>query len=149
MHDLDELCAGLHAAGMRVHLETSGSHPFSGEFDWVCLSPKKRRPPLDDAWALADELKVVIETPADFEWAERCAERVAERCAEGASERYGEMAVAQRGEECAAKTRPGATLFLQPEWSRRGEVLPLIVAYVKRNPRWRLSVQAHKYIDIP
>ena len=121
MYPLDELCDRLHAAGMEVHLETSGSHPFSGSFDWVCLSPKRRQPPLDEAWARADELKVIIETPEDIEWAEECAARVNAEC----------------------------MLFLQPEWSRRDAVIPVIVEYIKNNPRWRASLQSHKYMRIP
>ncbi len=121
MYPLDGLCAGLHAAGIEIFLETSGSHPFSGEWDWVCLSPKRRQPPLDGAWERADELKVIIESGDDLEWAE----------------------------ECAARLRPGAKLFLQPEWSRRDEVMPLVVDYIKRNPRWRSSLQSHKYMRIP
>jgi organic radical activating enzyme len=118
---LDELTAGLHAAGIEVFLETSGSHPFSGKFDWVCLSPKRRQPPLDEAWGRADELKVIIENADDLDWAE----------------------------ECATRVDPGVKLFLQPEWSRSEEVMPLIVDHIKRNPRWRSSLQSHKYMRIP
>lgn len=120
MHNLDELSGGLHSAGKRINLETSGSHPFSGSFDWVCVSPKRRRPPLDEAWQKADELKVIVETPADFEWAE----------------------------QCAANVRVASLLFLQPEWNRRAEMTPQIVEYIKQHPRWRLSLQSHKYIGI-
>ncbi|MDR2893959.1 MAG: 7-carboxy-7-deazaguanine synthase QueE [Alistipes sp.] len=121
LYSLDELCTKLHAAGIEIFLETSGSHPFSGRFDWVCLSPKRRQPPLPEAWARADELKVIIEVAGDLEWAE----------------------------ECAARVRPDARLFLQPEWSRREEMMPLIVEHIKRNPRWRSSLQSHKYMRIP
>lgn len=121
MYSLDELCSELHARGIEIFLETSGSHPFSGRFDWVCLSPKRRQPPLEEAWVRADELKVIVESAADLEWAEQCAARVGE------------------------STR----LFLQPEWSRRDEVMPLIVDYIKANPRWRASLQSHKYMRIP
>jgi organic radical activating enzyme len=124
MYRLDELCAGLHAAGIEIFLETSGSHPFSGDFDWVCLSPKRRQPPLDEAWARADELKVIIENADDLEWAEECALKVEN--------------------DLRAKK-----LFLQPEWSRREEVMPLIVDHIKKNPRWRSSLQSHKYMRIP
>jgi organic radical activating enzyme len=121
IYPLDELCEKLHTAGIEIFLETSGSHPFSGTWDWVCLSPKRRQPPLPEAWARADELKVIIETAADLEWAE----------------------------ECAAKLRPTTKLFMQPEWSRREEMMPLIVDYIKQNPRWRSSLQSHKYMRIP
>ncbi len=120
IYPLDALTDGLHAAGIATFLETSGSHPFSGTWDWVCLSPKRRQPPLDEAWARADELKVIIETPEDIAWAEQCASKV-----------------------------ESVKLFLQPEWSRREEVMPHIVAHIKRNPRWRSSLQSHKYMHIP
>ncbi len=121
MYPLDELCVRLHESGMEIFLETSGSHPFSGEFDWVCLSPKKQQQPLYEAWARADELKVIIETVDDLRWAEECAAKVGEHC----------------------------MLFLQPEWSRREAMMPAIVDYIKENPRWRISLQAHKYMRIP
>lgn len=121
MYPLGPLCDALHGRGMEIFLETSGSYPFSGCFDWVCLSPKEQQPPLDEAWGRADELKVIIETADDLHWAEECAARV--------------------GGECL--------LFLQPEWSRREGVMPAIVEYVKDNPRWRVSLQAHKYMRIP
>jgi len=129
IYPLDALCEGLHAAGIEIFLETSGSHPFSGRFDWVCLSPKRRLSPLQDAWVRADELKVIIEDESDIRRAEECAERVQKaRAAEG---------------------RPPARLFLQPEWSRRETVMPLIVEHIKQNPRWRSSLQTHKYMHIP
>jgi organic radical activating enzyme len=121
MYPLDELCEELHMAGIAIFLETSGSHPFSGSFDWVCLSPKNQQPPLDEAWARADELKVIIEGEGDLDWAEECATKVSEDC----------------------------RLFLQPEWSRRDAVMPGIVEYIKNHPRWRISLQAHKYMRIP
>jgi organic radical activating enzyme len=133
MYNLDGLCEGLHAAGVEIFLETSGSHPFSGSFDWVCLSPKRKLPPLDEAWARADELKMIIESAADIAWAEECAAKV-----EAA-------AAARSGGEGKSETR----LFLQPEWSRRDELMPLIVDYIKKNPRWRSSLQSHKYMRIP
>jgi organic radical activating enzyme len=129
MYPLDTLCEGLHSAGIEIFLETSGSHPFSGLFDWVCLSPKRSHPPLDEAWGRADELKVIVESAEDIAWAEYCAARV-------------EAARATAG-------RPVTRLFLQPEWSRRDEVMPLIVEYIKENPRWRSSLQSHKYMRIP
>ncbi len=130
IYPLDTLCNALHAAGIEIFLETSGSHPFSGTWDWVCLSPKRRQPPLDEAWARADELKVIIETPGDIAWAEECAAKI------GAARNAGARA-------------PEPKLFLQPEWSRREEVMPHIVAHIKQNPRWRSSLQSHKYMRIP
>jgi organic radical activating enzyme len=121
MHNLDNLTDTLHASGLSVHLETSGTHPPSGRFDWVCLSPKRHRPPLQAALDAADELKVVVASPDDLAWAA----------------------------ENAALVGAGCLLYLQPEWNSRATATPLIVDYVERNPHWRLSLQAHKYIDIP
>ena len=120
-HDLQPLTHALHDAGRNICIETSGTRPFSGSFDWVTLSPKRHLPPLDEAFARADELKVVIESPDDLEWAA----------------------------ECARKTSYGCLLYMQPEWSRRTEITPLLVDFVKRNPHWNLSLQTHKFIDIP
>ncbi|MDE5623333.1 MAG: 7-carboxy-7-deazaguanine synthase QueE [Alistipes sp.] len=121
LRPLGPLTEVLTAEGLRIHLETSGSHPFSGRFDWVCLSPKRRRPPLDEAFARAHELKVVVGCEEDFEWAEQNAARV--------------------GGECL--------LYLQPEWSVAEQAMPAIVEYVKAHPRWNVSVQTHKYMQIP
>ncbi len=131
MYPLGELCEALKAEGIEIFLETSGSHPFSGKFDWVCLSPKRRQPPLDEAWAHADELKVIVEGKDDLRWAEKCAERVERARVEG------------------VRANKDVRLFLQPEWSRREEVMPMIVDYIKENPRWRISLQSHKYMRIP
>ncbi|MDR2912114.1 MAG: 7-carboxy-7-deazaguanine synthase QueE [Alistipes sp.] len=177
IYPLDGLCDGLHAAGIEIFLETSGSHPFSGSFDWVCLSPKRRKPPLEGAWAMADELKVIVEGADDIEWAEECASRIESgklnrRQAEsnrvcsncrGAKEENERSEVkienelrdieATRSENCALANFQFSTfnfqLYLQPEWSRREEVMPLIVEHIKRNPRWRSSLQSHKYMRIP
>lgn len=121
MYPLEYLCNRLHSRGVEIFLETSGSYPFSGSFDWVCLSPKKKQPPLTGAYRMADELKVIIETEDDLAWAE----------------------------ECAAKATTGCMLFLQPEWSRRDAIMPVIVEYIKAHPRWRMSLQSHKYMRIP
>ena len=120
-HDLGPLTNALHDAGFDVFVETSGTKPFSGSFDWVTLSPKRHLPPLDEAFGIADELKVVVESSDDLQWAA----------------------------ECAAKTSSDCLLFLQPEWSRRQEITPLAVDFIKRNPQWKLSLQTHKFIDIP
>ena len=121
MYPLDYLTSELKRRGLEVFLETSGSHPLSGQFDWICLSPKKQQPPLDGIYSKAHELKVIIESEEDIRWAEKCAERV-----------------------------PDTTmLFLQPEWSRYDNVIEMIVEYVKAHPRWNISLQTHKFMRIP
>ena len=121
LYPLGVLTSELHARGLELFLETSGSHPFSGEFDWVCLSPKRQQPPLEEAYARADELKVIVERAEDFAWAE----------------------------QNAARVRPECRLYVQPEWSVSEQVMPLLVEYVKANSRWNISIQAHKYMHIP
>lgn len=121
MYPLGALTSELRERGLKIFLETSGSHPFSGVFDWVCLSPKRKQPPLEEAFLKADELKVIIESEADFEWAESNAAKV--------------------GADCM--------LYLQPEWSVSERMMPLIVEYVKSNPRWNISIQSHKFMRIP
>jgi len=121
LYPLGPLTEALHARGVAVFLETSGSHPFSGGFDWVCLSPKRRRPPLPEAYGRASELKVIIETEADFEWAEQHAASVPAACLR----------------------------YLQPEWSAADRMMPAIVEYAKAHPEWNISIQTHKYMRIP
>ena len=121
LYPLDPLTDALHERGLEIFLETSGSHPFSGRFDWVCLSPKRRQPPLKEAFARADELKVIVEAEEDFDWAEQNAREVSLRC----------------------------RLYLQPEWSASEQVMPLLVEYAKAHPRWNISIQTHKYMHIP
>ncbi|MFM9075460.1 MAG: 7-carboxy-7-deazaguanine synthase QueE [Bacteroidota bacterium] len=121
MHDLEVLTSALKAAGMRTHIETSGAWPLTGSWDWVCLSPKKFKAPDDSVWSQAHELKIIVYHPSDLEWAQRQAERVSSGC----------------------------KLFLQPEWSRAHEMTGLIVDFVKANPRWQVSLQTHKYMNIP
>ncbi len=121
MYELRPLTEALHARGLEIFLESSGSHPFSGVFDWVCLSPKRRKIPLAEAYGRADELKVVIEYEDDIEWAEECAQRV----------------------------RPDCRLYLQPEWSRSDQIMPTLVEYAKSHPKWQISIQTHKYMRIP
>ncbi len=121
IYPLDILTERLHSLDLDIFLETSGSHPFSGLFDWVCLSPKRQQPPLAEAYARAHELKVIIEDRTDFEWAEENAARVGRRC----------------------------RLYMQPEWSVAEEMMPLIVEYVKAHPKWNISIQSHKYMHIP
>ncbi len=121
MHDCGPLTRALHNAGFRTHIETSGAYPVTGDWDWICLSPKKFKAPLPDVLSRADELKTVIYHPSDFAWAEKHALSVPRGC----------------------------ELFLQPEWSRHDSVVPQIVDYVKAHPRWRFSAQMHKYIHVP
>jgi 7-carboxy-7-deazaguanine synthase len=121
MWNLDYLCEGLKRLNIKTFIETSGAYPMSGEWDWICLSPKKNIPPGDHICRMADELKVIIEDRSDFVWAEKYRAMVKSEC----------------------------TLFLQPEWSRSGKMIPLIVEYIKQNPQWRISLQIHKYMHIP
>lgn len=119
--DMTLLTASLKEAQLRVHIETSGSYPVTGHWDWFCLSPKKNRLPVPEAYQAADELKVIIHNKHDFIFAE----------------------------EQAALVNPKAILFLQPEWSKREQMTPLIVEYVMQHPKWRVSLQTHKYLNIP
>ncbi len=119
MHDLTELTRSLHEEGLRVHLETSGAHPFSGEFNWVTLSPKRFKPPHESVYAQANELKVVIASLEDFEWAERQSELVP----------------------------PNTLRYLQPEWSTK-ESLNLIFEHVLQHPEWRVGLQTHKLMQV-
>ena len=120
-HPLDILTRTLHDRGLQIFLETSGTHPFSGRFDWVCLSPKRQQPPLDEAFRRAHELKVIVEREDDLQWAEQNAARV--------------------GDDCL--------LYLQPEWSVYERMMPLLVEYAKAHPQWNISIQTHKFMHIP
>jgi 7-carboxy-7-deazaguanine synthase len=121
MHDLTALTEKLHEAGLRMHMETSGSSPLSGQWDWITLSPKKFKEPLPEILPHANELKIVVFNKSDFAWAEKWAQKVGPHC----------------------------ILYLQPEWSKANVVTPLIIDYIKANPRWQLSMQIHKYINVP
>jgi organic radical activating enzyme len=121
MHNLDALTKAIHAAGFQTNIETSGSSPLSGEWDWICLSPKKFKAPLPEVVPYASELKVVIFNKSDFDWAETY----------------------------AAQVSPNCKLYLQPEWEKAAQVTPLIIDYIKANPQWELSLQLHKYINVP
>ena len=121
MHNLDALTKAIHAAGFQTNIETSGSSPLSGEWDWICLSPKKFKAPLPEVVPHASELKVVIFNKSDFDWAETY----------------------------AAQVTPSCKLYLQPEWDKAAQVTPLIIDYIKANPQWELSLQVHKYINVP
>jgi 7-carboxy-7-deazaguanine synthase len=120
LHDLMELTQQLQAANFRTHIETSGSSPLSGNWDWICLSPKKFKKPLPQVFKVASELKVIIYNKFDFKWAEENAAQVSTNC----------------------------KLYLQPEWSKQNEMTPLIIDYIKAHPQWQLSLQVHKYINI-
>ncbi|MFN3939999.1 MAG: 7-carboxy-7-deazaguanine synthase QueE, partial [Chitinophagales bacterium] len=121
MYDLNALTAALHKKNIKTHLETSGAYPLSGDWDWICFSPKKFKTPLPSVAQKAHELKVVIYNKSDFIWAEQHSKTVNAEC----------------------------KLLLQPEWSKRVEIMPLIIEYAKQNPVWEISLQLHKYMDIP
>lgn len=121
MYPLNALTDALKEKGLRTHIETSGAYELSGHWDWVCLSPKKAMLPTQSVYDAAHELKVIIYNKHDFIFAE----------------------------EQAAKVNPNAILFLQVEWSKRDTMTPLVVDFVKSNPKWRISVQTHKYLNIP
>ncbi len=121
LHKLDDLTRELHEAGFETNIETSGSAPLSGDWDWVCLSPKKFKAPLPEILPIANELKVVIFNKHDFAWAEKYSNFVSPTC----------------------------KLYLQPEWEKASVVTPLIIEYIKAHPKWELSLQIHKYINVP
>lgn len=121
LHQLDELTATIEAKGYLTNIETSGSSALSGHWNWICLSPKKFKAPLPEVITAANELKVVIFNKHDFDWAEQFAVQVNKNC----------------------------RLYLQPEWDKRDSITPLIVDYIKANPKWQLSLQTHKYINVP
>ena len=121
LYNLDYLCEGLHRKGITKYLETSGSSRLSGAWDWICLSPKKDAPPSEEILEKANELKMIIKDLRDFDWAEENAGLVNENC----------------------------LLFLQPEWSLRQSFIPVLVKYILAHPKWRISLQAHKYMRIP
>ena len=121
MHNLTELTHQLQSKGYETNIETSGSSPFSGSWNWICLSPKKFKAPLPEILTIAHELKIVVFNKSDFDWAEKY----------------------------AALVNPSCKLYLQPEWDKSSEVTPLIIDYIKANPQWQLSLQIHKYINVP
>ena len=121
LHNLDQLTKSLQQNNFKTHLETSGSSLLSGLWNWICLSPKKFKEPLPEVFAAANELKIIIYNKNDFNWAERNAAKVSSTC----------------------------KLYLQPEWSKSAEITPLIIDYIKTNPQWQLSLQIHKYINVP
>jgi len=121
MHDLSSLTDLLQRTGFATHIETSGAYPVTGSWDWICVSPKKFKRPLKEVLQMASELKVVVYNKSDFRWAEDNAALVSQQC----------------------------QLYLQPEWSKANAITPLIIDYIKSQPRWQLSLQIHKYINIP
>ncbi len=121
LHDLTVLTASLQAKGFEINIETSGSSPLSGNWDWICLSPKKFKAPLPEVVPFANELKVVIFNKHDFAWAETYAAQVSDHC----------------------------KLYLQPEWDKAAAITPIIIDYIKAHPQWQLSLQVHKYINVP
>ncbi len=121
MWNMDFLTDELKKASIKTHIETSGAYPLSGSWDWICLSPKKTKLPLSPIFKVANELKIIIQNKHDFKFAEDQALKVTENC----------------------------ELFLQPEWSKRDLMTPLIVDYVMQNPQWKISLQTHKYLNIP
>ena len=120
LHNLEELTEAIHSSGYKIHLETSGSSPLSGKLDWVTLSPKRFKKPVNEIYPFVDELKVVVLTQKDLKWAE----------------------------EEALKCPGNTLLLLQPEWDTP-ESIPLIIEYVKKNPKWGISLQTHKFMQIP
>ena len=121
MHNLDALTASLQQAGFETNIETSGAHPVSGTWDWICLSPKKFKAPLPGILPLASELKIIVFNQYDFTWAE----------------------------QYAGKVSPTCRLYLQPEWDKSSAITPLITEYILQHPEWELSLQLHKYINVP
>ena len=121
MYDLTNLVEGVKLIGKKVHIETSGAYPILGNFDWITFSPKKFKAPIATEVQKADELKVVVFNKSDFKWAELYAEQVNENC----------------------------KLYLQPEWSKEKQMAAEIVEYVKEHPQWKISLQTHKYLNIP
>lgn len=121
LHELDSLTTALKTAGFQTHIETSGSSPLSGQWDWICLSPKKFKFPLEESVTAASELKVVVFNKSDIEWAESFEKRVSPNC----------------------------KLYLQPEWDKADTMTPLAIDYIKAHPHWELSAQLHKYIQVP
>lgn len=121
MYNLDYLCVELKKHGIETYLETSGTYPLTGLWDWICLSPKRKKEPDNLIFQLANELKIIVIDEDDFAWAEHCATRVNNDC----------------------------YLLLQPEWSRRNEIMPRVIRYIQEYPQWRISLQSHKYMGIP
>ena len=121
IYNLEYLTSKLKEKEILTFIETSGAYPLSGFWDWICLSPKKFKAPNPDIAQYANELKIIVFNKSDFQWAEEHAKLVGPQC----------------------------KLYLQPEWSKATEMLPLIIDYVMNNPKWEISLQTHKYLNIP
>lgn len=121
LYNLDKLTKSLHRQGFQTNIETSGSSLITGDWDWVCISPKKFKPPLHENLQKANELKIIVYNQSDLAWAEKYAGLVT----------------------------PACKLYLQPEWSKANVITPSIIDYIKKNPKWELSLQIHKYINVP
>jgi len=121
MYDLFELTTELRASGFKTHLETSGVYPVSGSWDWICFSPKKFKSPDPVIYDKADELKIIIYNQSDFNWAL----------------------------DFQSKVNTACKLYLQPEWSKKNKMVPLMIEFIKANPKWGISLQIHKYMNIP
>ena len=121
MWDMTNLTRELRENNKKIHIETSGAYELTGNWDWICLSPKKQMKPVDEIYKKADELKVIIYNNDDFKFAEDQAKKISSK----------------------------AHLFLQPEWENREKMMPIMVDYIKKNPKWKISLQTHKYLDIP
>jgi len=121
MWNMNYLTHHLQNNTIKTHIETSGAYPLTGSWNWICLSPKKNKLPLNEIYTVADELKIIIYNKNDFKFAEEQTTKVNENC----------------------------VLFLQPEWSNREKMTPLIIDYVMQNPKWKISLQTHKYLNIP
>jgi len=121
MYDLTGLTQLLQVEGFKTHLETSGAYPLTGSWDWLCVSPKKFKAPLEEILPKANELKIIIFNKSDFDWAEKYATQVSKNC----------------------------KFYLQPEWDNAAKMTPLIIEYIKAHPQWELSLQIHKYINVP
>ncbi|MEO1253458.1 MAG: 7-carboxy-7-deazaguanine synthase QueE [Bacteroidota bacterium] len=121
MYDLTLLTQELKELELQTNIETSGAYKLSGQWDWICFSPKKFKAPLDEFYKVSDELKVIVYNKSDFQWSQNH----------------------------ASKMNDASALFLQPEWSKEKEMTPLIVDFVKQHPKWKISLQTHKYMDIP
>lgn len=121
MWPMDQLTKKLQYSGISTHLETSGAYPLSGFWNWICLSPKKNKLPNKECYKSADELKIIVYNKSDFDFAKLQSKKVSKKC----------------------------KLFLQPEWSVRNKIIPLIVDFILKNPEWKVSLQTHKYLNIP
>jgi organic radical activating enzyme len=121
LYNLDLLTSRLKEEGIKTFIETSGAYPLSGDWDWICLSPKKFKGPMPQIAPLAGELKVIVFNKSDFDWAEEHASLVSDQC----------------------------KLYLQPEWSKAEQMMPIIIEFVKNHPRWEVSLQTHKFMNIP